>query len=285
MDRLSDWRAAAWVAFCLAALAVAAALIVPAVLRHDPKRPAPPVLRAEIAPRTHLFGDRLTATLEIPAGFKVRPHFAPYRVLDRTVTRTGRTVKYRFTLDCLTSRCVGAPGAEHDLSLPPVQLVLPNGRKVIGFWPPLRQASRLGPTDLRSPQLRGDLEPPARATGRSPQRLTGLLLAVAAALALLAAGALGLHWLAWRPRLQWSTNGKQSPSALDYALLVTGLAAGGGYEDRRAALESLAIALDERGLGNLATEARGLAWSPQPPDGESVRRLAAEAQQAARATK
>jgi len=94
-----------------------------------------------------------------------------------------------------------------------------------------------------------------------------------------------LHWLAWRPRLQWSTNGKQSPSALDYALLVTGLAAGGGYEDRRAALESLAIALDERGLGNLATEARGLAWSPQPPDGESVRRLAAEAQQAARATK
>jgi hypothetical protein len=190
-------------------------------------------------------------------------------------------VRYQFTLDCLRSPCVGPPGAERELTLPPVQIVFPNGRKLVGFWPPLRQASRLGRGDLASPQLRGDLAGPRRSDG-SRHLLRGLLLAIAGGLALAGAGVLGLSWLAWRPILFWSTNGAPPPSALRYALLVTGIAAGGGAEDRRAALESLAVALEERGLGKLASEARTLAWSPTPPRGEAVRSLAAEVQQAAR---
>jgi hypothetical protein len=282
MDRLSDWRAAAWVAFCLAALAAAAALIVPAALHHRPHRATKTRIEATLVPQTHLFGQPVTATIQLPAGYRLTAKFAPYRVLRRTITRTGHTVRYQFALDCLRSPCVGPPGLERELILPPMQIVSPTGRKLIGFWPPLRQASRLGRTDLASPQLRGDLTPPRHDGDGSGHVLMGLLLAIACGLTLAGAGVLGLRWLAWRPTLLWSSNGTTPPSALRYALLVTGLAAGGGAQDRRAALESLAVALEERGLGNLAKEARILAWSPNPPGGEAVRRLAAEVQQAAR---
>jgi hypothetical protein len=284
MDRLSDWRAAAWVAFCLAGFAVAAALIVPAALRHH-RAPTPkPELRATISPRTHLFGQAVTATVEAPAGFTIKPSFAPYSVLSHTTIRTGRTTTYRFTLDCLRSSCVGAPGAEQEIDLPPVRIVLPNGTKLVGLWSPLRQASRLGPGDLEQPALRGDLIAPSQP---SPARnhLGGILAAVAGGLALLGAGILGFRWLGWRPSVFWSENGRRELSSLEYALVVTGLAAGGGRENRRAALESLAIALEERGLGELAAEARSIAWSPQPPAGEALHKLATEAQNAARTAK
>lgn len=272
MARLSDWRAAAWVAFCLAAAAAAAALLVPAAFRDPPSRT--PVIHATLTPRTHLFGQPVSATLELPAGSGVKARFAPYRVVRRTTTRHGRTVRYEFALDCLRSRCLARAGGQRELSLPPVLIRLPDGRRLIGIWPRLREASRLGPADLRSPQPRGELAAPAQVGVGGPHRLTALLLAFSAAFALLAGGVLGLRWLAWRPPPFWSQNGRRaSPSALEYALLVTRLTAGGSADDRRAALESLAIALDERGLGDLATQARSLAWSPPPPAGESVRRL------------
>jgi hypothetical protein len=203
-------------------------------------------------------------------------------VLQRTVTPHGRNVRYRFVIDCLRSRCVGPPGAEQQMKLPPVTIVLPSGRKLLGYWPTLRQASRLAPADLGAPALRGDLTPPDRPRGGGHRTLFGILLAVAAALALGAAGVLGLRWLGWRPEPLWSSNGHKAPSDLDYALLVAGLAAGSGAGDRRAALESLAVALEQRGLADLAGEARGLAWSPRPPAGESVRRLAENVQRAAK---
>lgn len=278
MARLSDWRAAAWVAFCLAAVAAAAALLVPAAFRDPPSRK--PVIHATLTPRTHLFGQPVSATLELPAGSAVRARFAPYRVVHRTTTRHGRTVRYEFALDCLRSRCLARAGGQRELTLPPVLIRLPDGRRLVGVWPRLREASRLGPADLRSPQPRGELVAPADAGGGGPHRLTALLLSVGAALTLLAAGILGLRWLAWRPLPFWSENGRRaSPSALEHALLVTRLTAGGTADDRRAALESLAIALDERGLGDLATQARSLAWSPPPPAGESLRRLAGAVQQ------
>ncbi len=281
MDRLSDWRAAAWVAFCLAAIAAAAAVIVPAATRSHGAKKAQPVARASISPRTHLFGQAVTATLEVPARLRVKATFAPYRVVRRSVTRTGSTVRYRYTLDCLRAACIGPPGQEHAVRLPPVRIVFPNGRTFVGLWPVLRQASRLGPTDLKQPRLRGDLTAPD-APRHDRNLATGLLFAIGGGIALLGAGALGFRRLAWRPRPQWETNGRRDLSPLDYALVVTGLAAGGGQENRRAALESLAIALEERGLGDLAAEARSIAWSPEPPAGEAVRRLADDVQQLAK---
>jgi hypothetical protein len=255
-------------------------LILPAALRDEPRETARPLLRASIVPRTHLFGERVTAVVEAPAGSEVRATFAPYRVLRNTTSQAGRTTRHEFTLDCVRSRCVGDPGGVREQSFPPAQIVLPNGREALISWPQLRQASRLAPGDLRTSRLRGELAAPPRVQAAA-DRGRGLLLAVAAALAITAGGILGFRWLGRRTALRTS-NGHRTTSPLDYALLVTGLAAGGGQETRRSALESLALALDDRGLGELAGKARTLAWSEAPPAGESLRRLGAEAQQAAK---
>jgi hypothetical protein len=275
VDRLSHWRVAVWVALCLTGLGIAAALVVPAAFRAAPH--TRPQIDASISPRTHLFGQPVTAALEVPRGSSFRLRFTPYRVLHRTVVRKHATVRYEFALICLEPACAGPPGTEHALTLPPVHVRLPNGKALDGYWPPLREASRLAPQDLASPVPRGTFIVPERG---SPHRLLGLGLAAGAALALLAAAALGALWLSPRRFVFGPERERRGPlSDLQYALVVTGLAAGGGPDDRRAALESLAVALEQGGHLELAAEARSLAWSPLEPRGDAVRRLAASAQQ------
>jgi hypothetical protein len=283
MDRLSDWRAAAWLAVCLSVAAAAAAILIPAGTRHHPRAAqTKPVLRATLVPRTHLFGEPVTATIVAPVGVTVKTSFEPYRILSRTTTRAGATIRYRFVLDCLRTACIGQPGTERQVLLPPVTLVLPDGKRVVGLWPPLRQASRLAPMDRSEPALRGDLAPPDPPPARDRRTLAGILFAAAGALALGAATVLGVRKLGWRPALLPWVAPRPATSELDYALIVAGLSAGGGADDRRAALESLAVALERCSFPDLATQARGLAWSARPPAGDSVRSLAEKAQRAAR---
>jgi hypothetical protein len=119
---------------------------------------------------------------------------------------------------------------------------------------------------------------------RGPDRALGLGLLVGAGAALLAGGLLGVLWLTPRrvPFREPERRVNGSLSELQYALVVTGLAAGGGPDERRAALESLAVALDQGGHRELASEARSLAWSPRAPRGEAVRKIAASARRLAR---
>jgi len=279
MDRLSHWRSAAWVAVCLSGLGVALALLLPAAFRSAPKQK--PELQASLSPRTHLFGQPVTATLQVPAGSVFQARFTPYRVVERRITRSGPNVRYAFTLLCLSSACAGAAGAETELQLPPLRVRLPSGKTLAGYWPPLREASRLAPGDLAHPVPRGNATVPEHG---SSKRLLGAGLAAGAGVALLGAGLLGALWLAPRrlalplPR----RNGHAGLSELDYALVVTGLAAGGGPDDRRAALESLAVALEQLGREELASQARTMAWSPSAPRGDAVRRLAATVQEVTR---
>jgi hypothetical protein len=276
VDRLSHWWVAAWVALCLSGLAIAAAIVLPAAFRSGTRPKGQ--LQASLTPRTHLFGQTVTAVLELPAGSTVKSSFTPYRVVRRETLREHTTVQYRFTLQCLRPACAGAPGVEHDIALPPIHVSLPGGKSLDGYWPPLREASRLGPNDLYRPQPRGTFMLPER---RPANRALGIGLAMGAGLALVAAGLLGVLWLA--PRRFFfhlpERNGRPPLSELQYALVVTGLAAGGGSNDRRAALESLAVALDQEGQGELASQARSVAWSPREPRGDAVRQLAAAAQQ------
>jgi hypothetical protein len=278
MDRLSHWWVAGWVALCLSGLAIALALVLPAAFRSDVRPKGE--LQATLSPRTHLFGQTVTATLELPAGSTVKARFSPYEVVRRETVRRHATVRYRFTLQCLRPVCAGAPGAEHDIALPPIHVSLPHGKSLDGRWPPLREASRLGPHDLERPEPRGTFTVPDR---HATSRALGLALAAGAGAALLAAGLLGALWLAPRRLLFMpERNGKPPLSDLQYALVVTGLAAGGGPDERRAALESLAVALDEHGEAELASEARSVAWSPLEPRGDAVRQLAASVQRLAR---
>jgi hypothetical protein len=279
MDRLSYWRVAAWVALCLTGLAVAAALVLPGAFRTGARQR--PLIQASLTPRTHLFGQPVIATVEVPAGSSVKARFTPYRIVGRATVRKRATVLYRFTLQCLGPACVGAPGAEQEIPLPPARIGLPNGKRLEGHWPPLRVASRLGPNDLDMPTPRGDFSAPERG---GPDRARGLGLLAGAGAALIAGGLLGVLWLAPR-RLPFRLPERRvngSLSDLQYALVVTRLAAGGGPDDRRAALESLAVALDQEGHRDLAAEARSLAWSPGPPRGDAVRKIAASARRLAR---
>jgi hypothetical protein len=279
MDRLSYWRVAAWVALCLSGLAVAAALVLPGAFRTG--APQRPQIRASLTPRTHLFGQPVIATVEVPAGSSVRARFTPYRIVGRATVHKRATVQYRFTLQCLRPACAGAPGAEQEILLPPARIGLPNGKRLEGYWPPLRVASRLGPNDLDTPAPRGDLSVPGRG---GPDRTLGLGLLAGAGAALIGGALLGILWLA-PERLPFRLPERRvngSLSDLHYALVVTRLAAGGGPDDRRAALESLAVALDQEGHRELAAEARSLAWSPGAPRGEAVRKIAASAQRLAR---
>jgi hypothetical protein len=279
MDRLSHWWVAAWVALCLSGLAIAAAIVLPAAFRPDHHRQGQ--VQASLTPRTHLFGQTVTAMLELPKGSTVKARFTPYQVVRRETLRKHSTVQYRFTLQCLRPVCAGPPGTEQDITLPAIKVSLPGGKSLEGYWPPLREASRLGENDLATPQPRGTFTLPDR---RTTDRRIGVALAAGAGAALLAAAILGVLWLAPRRLLYLPErrNGKAPLSELQYALVVTGLAAGGGADARRAALESLAVALDQCGHSELASEARSVAWSPREPRGEAVRQLAASAQQLAR---
>src|SRR5204863_428213 len=81
----------------------------------------------------------------------------------------------------------GEPGTEHELFLPPVKVRFPSGKSLAGYWPPLREASRLAPGDLAHPVPRGAAVVPDHG---SSNRALGLGLAAGAGAALLAAGIL-----------------------------------------------------------------------------------------------
>jgi hypothetical protein len=65
-------------------------------------------------------------------------------------------------------------------------------------------------------------------------------------------------------------------------LARTGAANGAAAPDRRRALELVARELDAVGLGDLADEARELAWSPRASSADEVESLARRAEDAVR---
>jgi hypothetical protein len=113
---MSYWRVAAWVALCL-----------PASRWRRPRPPGRfregarprPRIQASLMPRTHLFGQRVVETVEVPAGSSVKARFPPYRIVGRATVYKRATVQYRYTLQCLEPACTGAPGAEQELASRP----------------------------------------------------------------------------------------------------------------------------------------------------------------------
>jgi hypothetical protein len=270
---MSYWRVAAWVALCLSGLAV----VPPSSSRAPPRgRSAaaadpgePDAADASLRPACGRDG-RGTRGVEREGAIPALPDRRPGNGLQ---ARDGAVpVHAAVPRACLHGSTWSGTGA----GLPPARIGLPNGMRFEGYWPPLRVASRLGPNDLDTPTPRGGLSVPDR---RGPDGALGLGLLAGAGAALLAGGLLGVLWLTPR-RVSFREPERRvngALSELQYALVVTGLAAGGGPDERRAALESLAVALDQGGHRELASEARSLAWSPRAPRSEAVRKIAASA--------
>jgi hypothetical protein len=266
------------------------------------------VATTSVSPTTHLFGDPIVARFDIvldpeqfdPERLDVRLRFAPYEPVDRveeTRRDVGKLVHLRWeaTLRCLHIGCI-APrfqttlsdreegrAERHAIRLPPADILyeensgsapvvlLSKGFPVVEVVSRLNTAHAQGLDPDARPGSEGafvaSLEPPARTYRARPALLAGLVLGAALLLALVPA------LLAGRAlRARWRAARRQRPlSPLERALvLVDWSARRDDAEDRRKALEALAVVLEHDDVGQLAGATRELAWAERSPAGEET---------------
>lgn len=143
-------------------------------------------------------------------------------------------------------------------------------------WPRLRSLSRVNWSDpnmvAQGFPFRASLAPLPEATYRASPPLLGFaLLGVAAALLLLPAA---LVVQALRRRAPPEEPVEPELSRLDRALLALEAASARPEDERRRALEALAVELEAEGSTELAGSARRLAWSRHAPGSEVMERFA-----------
>jgi hypothetical protein len=278
-------------AWAFAALLVAAGTVAAIALLREDRGVEGPVLqtdliavRADVLPHEHLFGDALTAQVDVlldrafvrPSSVRVEENFAPFRVRGaprREREDLGDTthLRYVYTLDCLRARCLPAEEGR-TFELPEVRVsyvVTDIGDRTTTRvpLPPLTGSSRLLSANLREPAFRADPRAVPSPTYRvSPTLLAAGALSVAGLLVL---GALALivplvplgfvqRWRAAR-RARRRTD-------LERALAhLRATAPEGENGEVRPALERLASELGRVESDQLAGQTRRIAWSEPPP--------------------
>jgi hypothetical protein len=236
-------------------------------------------VRASVAPRSHLFGDAVTAEVEVVVDraaartVRVEPDFAPYVLLGRpAVTRVdgGDSVElhYRYRLDCLRRVCL--PGeTRRRVVFSPVHVravIAGQERDATAVWPALIVRSRLAPEDVNRPQLRSSVYPLGDVSYRVGPGTVFWTLLAAAALFAFAAAALLVH-VVHGVRIPWRRSRFERLGPLARALVLVRLAA--EIDDpprRRRALERLGHELEAHGRRELGAEACRLAWSVAAPE-------------------
>ncbi len=253
--------------------------------------------RAVLVPRIVLFGDTLTARVEVtldrrradPGSVRVAADFAPWQPVappHRERRQAGDTVYLgtTFVLRCLTGPCV-PPRETAPLELSPARITYTEaggqGRRRLlrAPWPVLVVHSRLVAADFRRPDVlarpwTADLVSLPPVSYRVGPGLVAPLFAGLAGLSGVAA--LALAWLAAGRRARRpAPPPPAATSPLERALAVLEGGAANGAGERRRALQLVAVGLALRGDHEAAGRARALAWSEgSPPPGEA-RRLAA----------
>jgi hypothetical protein len=189
---------------------------------------------------------------------------------------------YRYRLWCVTFACL--PRTERQLT-PPRTVVTytragagsPRTQYVV--WPRTTVASRRQLRIQGRPLLAAHVRPLPAVTYRvrpgvlAATSLVGALLLLLLAIALLVPAvprSLGVR------RPSWLHRRARPLSPLEQALERLRAAAANGNGDERRALEQLAVELAGSGEGDLARDARRLAWSPGRPDDEGVAGLSAD---------
>jgi hypothetical protein len=246
-----------------------------------------------MTPRTIAFGDQLTARLRIlidnelidPEKIRVLARFSPWR--DRTTIERiddGRitALVHTIRLDCLTVSCVPFD-RESRTTFAPARIVSGEGPVQEVEWPAVGQITRVEPRDPFAPPentgeeleqwppaWRAAIAVPEPSYRASPALLTWILAGLGALL--VAGSAAAAFLLLRRGRLVR----ERVVPPLDRALEL--LRQARTDEERRAALEALALALDP----DLADPARALAWSERTPSEEDAQELAALAKDGVR---
>lgn len=251
----------AWLA--AAAAAVAAVGIVFAVLpgqSHDATS-----VHATVAPAAPLFGDLVTATVELRGrarGATVSASFAPFEVV-RVQRSPGA---WRFTLRCVAVACL-TRGRTTQLHLPPARV----GGTLVQ-WPPLTLGSRLTAADAAKPVFRANTSPPAPSYRVDPV-VAGWALAGLAAALVLGVGAWGAVVLRRRPPVLQLLPDDRELTPLERALEALERSVRESVERRRVALDEVAGLLDDPGL---AQRARRLGWSHARPGRDAILELLAD---------
>ena len=303
-----------------AAAAGLAALVVVLVVwdrvqSSEPSAESPAIeARTDLSPRTVLFGDTVTALVEVtldrnrvdPDSVRVEADFAPWKRVatpERSRSDDGAKTSLRFSyvLRCLGNRCITN---DEDLVIldkaiqafgrARVTYALLGGAAAGGRgslqapWPRLLVGARFSARDAQavgssSGGWRADLDSMPAVTYRmSPGPLSAMLLVGGA----LVASAGGVFAYRLRPRRTASTIPEAGPPEpvlvpLERALaLLEATERVDGAADQRRALELVADALAERGNPKLASTSRALAWSRPVPAINETNGLAVEARSA-----
>ena len=290
----------------LAALGAAAL----ALAGHASAAEAPPPVEADadLLPRIVLFGDTVTAQVDVvvdrsrvdPDSVRVEADFTPWELVadPERVRRDGAAtshVRTRFSLRCLTSPCL-PPRETAPLEFGTALVTYPGGEPVFVRWPVLVVHSRIVSAQRSLPVgpagsgRRGPPEIPWRADvvsmpPASYRVAPGVAFPAFLALgSLLALGGLALAFLAVPRRHPAPPPPEEPPPPplppLELALaLLEEPAPTDGIADRRRALELVADHLEGRDAG-LAGAARALAWSEELPPAEETGGLAARVRSA-----
>jgi hypothetical protein len=267
-----------------------------------PSDAGPVAVEATLAPRNVLFGDTLTAHVDVavdrgravPGSVRVRTEFAPWGLVDAPVRARrdvgGATViRTTYVLRCVISPCV-PPRETAPLEFNPARVTyrLLKGQErgsVDARWPVLVVHSRIVRADfeqqasLASPWKADLVSMPAVSYRVSPGVVRGIALGVGALLAL-AAAVLGFLAIPQRtpapePEPEPAPEPEPSLPPLEHALvLLEADVRANGAADQRRALELVAEEMEARGDVSLTRRARGMAWSEDVPAVEATRGLA-----------
>jgi hypothetical protein len=257
--------------------------------------------RADLSPRIVLFGDTVTAFVEVtldrnrvdPDSVRLRVAFAPWKAVasPKRDRRDGDATTYlrtTYVLRCVASSCTSTRETDvrffeqAQVAYTAVDAAGNTSQRLLRVpWPQLVVGSRFssdaqGSTGSR---WRADLVSlPAVGYGIGPGLLFAVLLAGAASFAI-AGVAFAYVALPRRGALD-STAVEPAPPVLTpleraLALLEDPVRVDGSADQRRA-LELVARGLVERGDTTLADTARTLAWSRRVPGVEETQQLAAQ---------
>jgi hypothetical protein len=250
-----------------------------------------------LAPSLHLFGDPVTAQVELlvdrrlldPDRLSLEADFKPYELvgastLDRRDDGPYTRIRYRARLRCLTQECIpgvlastagtqeSGRGERTTFRFAPGRILYkePNAQRpeqlLFVNWPALVSVSRIN-------EVQAGAAFPFRASTSPLPRLTARVSPIGLAIGLVLLGLGLIVWPAWllvrwwrrrrpAPELPVAT----PPSPLESALaLVEWSCEQPDSVHRREALERLAAVLSDESANGLVADARTLAWSPATP--------------------
>jgi hypothetical protein len=250
----------------------------------------PFALTTSISPLTSAFGDPVTAKLRIlldrrqvdPERVRMLAFFRPWT--DRTtVERVDQgnftSLTYTTLLYCLTISCTNPDQRELNFGFggrivfdtgPVQEFVWPEVTVVTRLPPRTQPAENTGETEDWPPPWVAAVGLPAPSYRVSPALITWLLAGLGALL--VAGSAAAGYLLLRRGRLLQ----ERHVPALERALQL--LRSARTPEERRAALEAVAVALEGERDGTLAEPVRALAWSERLPSEDAAAELAALAE-------